>query len=226
MKRSVGSSFELVTFDSEEPPPYAILSHTWIDGQEVTYNDVVAGEGQNKTGYDKLCFCAEQAAIDSLQYFWVDSCCINTASSFELSTAVNSMFHWYQRAFKCYVYLSDVSVPEEVNDPKASRISWEQAFQRSRWFTSGWMLQELLAPANVEFFSREGKLLGSKISLEQEIHKITRIPTEALRGRKLNEYSYEERISWVAGRTTVMAYSRKVHSVHKGTSSLAPGYCI
>lgn len=77
------------------------------------------------------------------------------------------MFHWYQRAIMCYVYLSDVSVPKEVTDAEAFRISWEQAFQRSRWFTRGWTLQKLLAPASVEFFSREGKRLGSRVSLEQ-----------------------------------------------------------
>jgi hypothetical protein len=83
------------------------------------------------------------------------------------------MFCWYQRATRCYVYLTDVSVLEEVIDAEAFCISWEQAFRRSRWFIRGWTLQELLAPPSVEFFSREGKYLGSRISLEQEIYEIT-----------------------------------------------------
>jgi hypothetical protein len=205
LKRLPGDdSFDLTTFDDDTAPPYAILSHTWTAGHEVTYEDLLAGTGTNKSGYVKLRFCGERAAADGLEYFWVDTCCIDKATSVELSTAINSMFRWYQRATKCYVYLSDVSVPKEVTDAESFRISWEQAFRRSRWFTRGWTLQELLAPASVEFFSKEGKRLGSRVSLEQEIHEITGIPTEALRGRKLTQFSVEERMSWATGRTTTL----------------------
>jgi hypothetical protein len=196
--------FELATFDDNSAPSYAILSHTWTAGQEVTYEELLAGEGTNKSGYAKLRFCGERAAADGLDHFWVDTCCIDKATTVELSTAINSMFRWYQRATKCYVYLSDVSVPEEVSNAEAFRISWEHDFQHSRWFTRGWTLQELLAPTSVEFFSSEHKLLGSRVSLEQEIHEITGIPTEALRGQKLSEFSVEERMSWAAGRTTTV----------------------
>jgi hypothetical protein len=199
-----GDGFELTTLDDDHALPYAILSHTWTADQEVTYKELLEGTGTNKSGYTKLRFCGERAAADRLEYFWVDTCCINKTTSDELSTAINSMFRWYQRAARCYVYLTDVSVPEEVANPEAYRISWEQAFRHSRWFKRGWTLQELLAPASVEFFSREGKRLGSRISLEQEIHEITGIPTEALRGQKLSEFSVEERMSWSAGRTTTV----------------------
>ncbi|KAF1967810.1 HET-domain-containing protein [Bimuria novae-zelandiae CBS 107.79] len=204
LQRLQDDVFELTSFDDERPLPYAILSHTWIEGQEITYNEVVAGEGKNKKGYDKLRFCAEQAAKDGHQYFWIDACCINKADPVELSTAINSMYRWYQRAAKCYAYLSDVSVPEEVVDTQAFRIVWEEAFRRSWWFTRGWTLQELLAPPHVEFFSREGKRLGSKISLEQEIHEITRIPISALRSLSLHEFSVEVRTSWAARRRTTV----------------------
>jgi hypothetical protein len=63
-------------------------------------------------------------------------------------------------------------------------------------------LQELLAPPVVEFFSKDGKQLGSKISLEQEIHDITQIPIAALRGQNLVDFSIEERMGWAAKRTT------------------------
>jgi hypothetical protein len=205
LKRLLGDDgFDLTTFDDDTAPPYAILSHTWTVGQEVTYEELLAGTGTNKSGYAKLRFCAERAAADGLKYFWVDTCCIDKNTSVELSTAINFMFRWYQRATKCYVYLSDVSVPKEVTDAKAFRISWEQAFQRSRWFKRGWTLQELLAPASLEFFSREGKRLGSRVSLEQEIQQITGIPTVALRGQKLTQFSVEERMSWTKGRTTTL----------------------
>lgn len=200
--------FELTSFDDDQPPPYAILSHTWNEGQEITYNELLAGTGTDKSGYAKLRFCSERAAADGLDYFWVDTCCINKATSDELSMAINSMFRWYQRAEKCYVYLADVSVPDEVNSPEAYPISWERAFRCSRWFARGWTLQELLAPASVEFFTREGKRLGSRISLEREICEVTRIPTDALRGRNLDDFRIEERMSWAAGRVTTKKEDR------------------
>ncbi|KAF2831501.1 kinesin light chain 1 [Ophiobolus disseminans] len=204
LQRLKDDVFELATFDDESPSPYAILSHTWIEGQEVTYDELVAGGSKNKSGYAKLRFCAEQAAADGIQYIWVDTCCIDKSTSNELSTAINSMFRWYQRAAKCYVYLSDVSVPEEVADAHAFPLIWTEAFQRSRWFTRGWTLQELLAPPHVEFFSREGKRLGSRISLEREIHKVANIPVEVLRGQSLAERSVEERMGWAGRRMTTL----------------------
>jgi hypothetical protein len=204
LERLSSGDFKLVSFNDENPPPYAILSHTWTEDQEVTYNELVAGTGKDKTGYDKIRFCGGRVAGDSLQYFWVDTYCIDRSTSHELSTAVNSMFCWYQRASKCYIYLSDVVVPDEVADDETFRIMWAEAFRRSRWFTRGWTLQELLAPPCVEFFSEDGKRLGSRISLKQEIHEITEIVTGALRGQSLAEFSVEERMSWTAQRTMTL----------------------
>jgi hypothetical protein len=53
----------------------------------------------------------------------VDTCCINKSAHQELQTAINSMFRWYQGAAKCYAYLSDVQVPQEVSDAQAFPIS-------------------------------------------------------------------------------------------------------
>jgi hypothetical protein len=204
LQRLQDGVFKLTSINDENPPPYAILSHTWTEGQEVTHNEVVAGEGKNKTGYDKLRFCAEQAAKDGYQYFWIDTCCIDKADPVELSTAINSMYRWYQRAAKCYVYLSDISIPVEVVDAQAIPIKWTERLRRSRWFTRGWTLQELLAPPHVEFFSKEGRLLGSRLSLEQEIHQVTTIPVRVLRGQNVAEYSIKERMRWAATRTTTL----------------------
>lgn len=208
LRHKPAGGFELSNFNTDDLPPYAILSHTWAEGEEVTYDELVAGEGKNKAGYAKLRFCWERAAKDGVSYFWVDTCCIDKRNSNELSTALNSMFRWYQRATKCYVYLSDVHVPDEVIDAQAFRITWEDAFRRSRWFTRGWTLQELLAPASVEFFSANSKLLGSKITLEQEIHDITQIPIGALRKYNLREFSVDERMRWVAERRTTVKEDR------------------
>jgi Heterokaryon incompatibility protein (HET) len=199
--------FELIKFDNDDLPPYAILSHTWAE-EEVTYDELAAGDGKNKAGYAKLRFCSERATKDGVSYFWVDTCCIDKRDSTELSAALNSMFRWYQRATKCYVYLSDVHVADEVVDAQAFRITWEDAFRRGRWFSRGWTLQELLAPASVEFFSANGKQLGSKITLEREIHEITQIPIRALRKYNLREFSVDERMRWAAGRETTVKEDR------------------
>lgn len=129
LRRLTSGDLELTSFADENLPPFAILSHTWIGGQEVSYNELVAGASNDKAGYDKIHFCAAQAAADGLEYFWVDTCCINRSALFELITAINSMFKWYQRADKCYVYMTDV--------PWTDDGSWRGPFRRSRWFTRG-----------------------------------------------------------------------------------------
>lgn len=182
---------------THNPPPYAILSHTWIPGQEITYKDFITSSEKSNSGYEKIKFCGEQATKDGLQHFWVDTCCIDQSSTAELSTAINSMFRWYQDAKKCYVYLVDVSTPNS-----ADQSTWEAAFRGSKWFTRGWTLQELIAPIMVEFFSKEGKRLGDKKSLEKPIHEVTGIPIQALRGNPFTDFSIPERIKWVAQRQT------------------------
>jgi hypothetical protein len=106
------SEFSLTEdFVSSKIPEYAILSHTWgADTEEVTYRDLIDGTGKDKIGYKKIRFCGEQARRDGLQYFWVDTCCIDKSNAVELQEAINSMFRWYRNAAKCYVYLSDVSI--------------------------------------------------------------------------------------------------------------------
>ena len=114
------------------------------------------------------------------------------------------MCRWYRLASKYYVYLSDVSVPDEITNAEAFPIAWLEAFRVSRWFTRGWTLQELLAPTSVDFFCKQGKRLGSRLTLEQDIHRITRIPTSALRGQDLAGFTVEERMGWTAGRVTTV----------------------
>jgi hypothetical protein len=184
-------------------PPYAILSHTWgADDDEVTFEDLTNGTGEYKPGYEKIRFCWEQARQDDLQHFWVDTCCINKANFTELSEAINSMFRWYRNATRCYVYLSDVSSPVFDIDKEPNQRPWESDFRKSGWFKRGWMLQELLAPSSLNFFSREGKQLGDKRALEQQIHEITGIADSALRGAALSEFSIDERLLWTERRQT------------------------
>ena len=184
-------------------PEYAILSHTWgPDSEEVTYRDLVDGSGKEKTGYQKLIFCAKQAKHDGIQYFWVDTCCIDKSNHTELNEAINSMFHWYRDAARCYVYLSDVSDHKRKRRTKQSERQWEPAFRASRWFTRGWTLQELLAPGSVEFFTRDGRRLGDKSTLTQLIHEITGISVSALQGKPLSQFEVDERFLWAEKRQT------------------------
>ena len=61
--------------DDDEVPPYAILSNTWVVGEEVTFEDLTNNTGKDKLGYKKIQFCGERARQDGLEYFWVDTCC-------------------------------------------------------------------------------------------------------------------------------------------------------
>ena len=207
------SEFSLTKdFGRSKIPKYAILSHTWgADVEEVAYRDLIDGTGKNRVGYEKIRFCGEQARHDGLQYFWVDTCCIDKSNNNELAEAINSMFRWYRDAAKCYVFLSDVARADVDTTEHSHQLPWESAFRTSRWFTRGWTLQELIAPTSVEFFSENWELLGDRKSLERHICEITRIPSKALRGSPLAEFSATERMSWAETRQTTreedMAYS-------------------
>lgn len=198
-----GGEFSLVEYIGKEIPQYAILSHTWgVDHEEVSFRDLMNGTGKSKAGYQKLVFCAKQAARDGLQFFWVDTCSIDKSSSAELSEAINSMFQWYSGAYKCYVYLSDVSSHDEAQGAEPSHQTWKSYFRSSRWFTRGWTLQELIAPKTVEFFSTEGQILGTKLSLMEEICNITGLSAQVLNGNPLSHFSVSDRISWANKRET------------------------
>jgi hypothetical protein len=102
----------------------------------------------------------------------MDTCNIDTSSNAELSEAINSIFRWYHSATRCNVYLTDVPF---------GPFPYSQ-FVRSRWFSRGWTLQELLAPKSMDFFTSTGEQLGGGKSLERLIYNVTRIPIKALNG--------------------------------------------
>ena len=124
--------FSFREFRDDEIPPYAILSHTWDEGQEVTFKDLMDGTGKSKTGYNKIRFCEQQAKLDGLHHFWVGTCCINKLNRAELQKAINSMFRWYRNATRCYVYLSDVSTTKRKTSDPLAEYTWESAFWESR----------------------------------------------------------------------------------------------
>jgi hypothetical protein len=214
LQLGAGDQLTLTKYLTHDIPPYAILSHTWgSEEEEVLLQDIQGDAREDATwrqtyGYRKILFCGQQAQRDGIQYFWVDTCCIDKRSSAELSESINKMFLWYQNAQKCYVYLADVSSSSENDD--TTGIAWDAAFKDSKWFKRGWTLQELLAPRSVEFFSASGQRLGDKMSLELLIHDITGIAIVALRGHPLSQFDETERMSWLGNRQTTrdedMAY--------------------
>lgn len=167
LRRSTDGALSLTDdlFD-QDIPEYVILSHTWgAARQEVTFQDFQSKstrQRKSKAGYAKIQFCSDQAARDGYDYFWIDTCCIDKTNNVELTEAINSMFRWYREAARCYVYLSDVQVTGTENN------DWQDDFRKSKWFTRGWTLQELLAPETVEFFSSDNIRLGDKTSLGGE----------------------------------------------------------
>lgn len=182
--------------------PYAILSHTWAaKHEEVTLMDLREDRAQSKPGCKKLRFCGEQAKKDKIEHFCMDTCCIDKANFTELSEAITSMYEWYRKAEKCYVYLDDVS-SRRSNGKDETPKAWQQSFRESKWFTRGWTLQELLAPRVAEFYSQEGGFLGTKITLAEQIHEITTIPLAALYGAPLGQSSIAERMRWTEKRNT------------------------
>jgi hypothetical protein len=97
---------EFEEFISNDTPEYAILSHTWRDG-EVSYNDYIGNRHTAMRGYKKINMTCELAKRANIQFCWIDTCCIDKSSSAELTEAINSMYRWYQNAQECYAFLED-----------------------------------------------------------------------------------------------------------------------
>ena len=202
---------------------YAILSHTWDRGGEQTYQQLqkiqerYASTDWNKRAQSKtprsriwddeelspkIRDACAVARANGFAYIWIDSCCIDKASSSELSEAINSMYAWYSAAVVCYAYLGDVPTEDEL--PKN-----DSCFRNSRWFTRGWTLQELLAPRNLVFLSKEWKVLGSKLTLVGLVHSVSNINHEALlQPESLDNFSVSQRLSWASCRETARVEDR------------------
>ncbi|KAL7621711.1 hypothetical protein AAE478_009038 [Parahypoxylon ruwenzoriense] len=202
--------WKLYEFVEADAPPYAILSHTW-GAAEVSFADVRGTRSgyRRKNGWRKIMWCFSQALTDGLEYVWVDTCCINKSSSAELSEAINSMFRWYEKSQVCYAYLVDVRSDDK---PDAAN----SLFRQSRWFTRGWTLQELIAPALLIFYDVRWNVVGTRYALREVISSITGISRAVLEGsaisarRALRTASIAQKMSWAAGRSTTrpedMAY--------------------
>ncbi|KAH7393895.1 heterokaryon incompatibility protein-domain-containing protein, partial [Phaeosphaeria sp. MPI-PUGE-AT-0046c] len=202
------------SFDGEAVPPYAILSHTWGDG-EVTHQDMVAWiyerkgsrSFREKKGFLKIDLTCKQADHDGLDWVWIDTCNIDKTSSSELSEAINSMFQWYKNAAICYVYLEDISCDDLVSSEGTTRLMPE-VLRSARWFSRGWTLQELLASEKMNLFCAvpghsQWSFIGSKDSVSMYLATITGIDRAVLEEPDLlPTVSVARRMSWAARRET------------------------
>jgi hypothetical protein len=188
------NSRRLVEFMADSPS-YVILSHTWADG-EVTFQDIHKEDVADLPGYHKISKCCEQALRSGFEWIWVDTCCINKESSSELTEAINSMYNWYWQAEICFAYLADVFTDDE-------RAPFQSGFLRSNWFNRGWTLQELLAPAVVEFYDHEWTFIGTKCSLVSSLEQASKIEAKHLINREsIADATLGTRFSWASRRIT------------------------
>lgn len=194
----------LQEFIGVKTPDYAILSHTWVNGQEITFQEMVSAAGQQpegsiKSGWEKIDRTCLQAARDGLTHAWVDTCCINKTSSAELSEAINSMFHWYKRAAVCYVFLEDLTVSPSALQPMDDGL--RASIGHCRWFTRSWTLQELIAPLHIHFFNQDWEFCFTKITASAVLTRITGIDVAILEHKKdLSAVSVAQKMSWAATR--------------------------
>lgn len=196
------ATLELQEFTSDDPPKYAILSHTW-GNEEVSYADFYKPEKKSCEGYKKIQASCQLALELGHPYIWIDTCCIDKSSSAELSEAINSMFNWYARAEKCIAYLADVaSAPDSAG--------FEDELRQSRWFTRGWTLQEMLAPKRVTFYGQQWNPLGTKDHLSELVWSITRIRKDCLirGGDAAKLASVAQIMFWASSRQTTRGEDR------------------
>lgn len=192
-------TLQMKVFLGQSVPKYAILSHTWVEDEEIDFQEMTAiGSDRNhpaiqKSGYRKIYKFCEKARRHRIKYGWVDTCSIDKSSSAELSEAINSMFKWYQDAEVCYALLSDFQCNVDINS----------ALPSCRWFTRGWTLQELIAPKVLRFYDNDWNFLGTKGDLKSQIQSITNIDEDVLEDcSALSEVLICRRMSWASQRVT------------------------
>ncbi|KAK7972179.1 HET-domain-containing protein [Apiospora saccharicola] len=191
--------------EGESAPPYAALSHCW-GAEEVLYSDLQSTDKDlsQKYGFQKLVgACREAFDRHQLDWLWADTVCIDRSSSAELSESINSMYRWYRNCNICLAYLGDVCA--SVGPP-------EDVLAKSRWMQRSWTLIELIAPRNLQFFSADWSLIGTKESLISNLSRITQIDETVLEDAdSMSDFPIGKRMSWAARRSATkvedVAYS-------------------
>ncbi|KAI0753203.1 HET-domain-containing protein [Daedaleopsis nitida] len=203
--RTSTGELEYFNSPSDVKGGYAILSHVW-QRREMSFQElwnlrlpVVSSQldsNPRSRASPKIRECCKLAESHGYKWLWIDTCCIDRTSSSELSEAVNSMFAWYSQAHVCYAYLHDV--------PSVGSLTrGDSAFRRSKWFTRGWTLQELIAPRSLVFFSQDWQMLGTKASLSALLEQISGVDADVLTFRRhISDVSVARRMWWASSRQT------------------------
>lgn len=179
---------------------YAIFSHRWLDGIEMTLKDYSPERllrGEQSPALNKIRGACRATKNRDIRWIWIDNVCIDKSSQTEERESIISMFNWYRRAKLCIVHLADTqrSVWAAV-EKDGKRIP-------SEWFSRGWTLQELLAPSEMWFYDRDWQPFGSKRDLARYIADASGIEVVYLNGEKdFRKASIATRLSWQAPRRT------------------------
>jgi hypothetical protein len=207
-----------VLFDDLQPHPYdqeiqelqrrlrdlqhqvaVYMTPAW-GGVEVVSEGAHLRRAKQKKAWSKIEGCCREAAGLGLSHVWIDTCCIDKSSSSELSESINSMFAWYRDSSVCFAYLSDIGP-----------ITFGSEMTKSKWFKRGWTLQELIAPADLLFYTENWEFIASRSSLAESIAAKTGIPANILVKQhieSLAKLSVAARLSWAATRKTTRGEDR------------------
>jgi hypothetical protein len=218
--------FQISIFANRNPR-YAILSHRW-GGDEVSYQEFLWLISRNRyvggklmvlftpilvdkkkkkgAGFAKIQNFRRLANLASYDWVWIDTCCIDKSSSAELSEAINSMFLWYEQSQVCWAYLDDVHPQRGKSGSGAISAS---GITKSKWFTRGWTLQELIAPKRLDFYDADWNNLGSKSRLADVISERITIDGMVLKEPETRyQFHVATRMQWAAGRETTRIEDR------------------
>ncbi|KAK7443543.1 hypothetical protein VKT23_015716 [Stygiomarasmius scandens] len=198
-------SLKLVEFGNAEIiPSYAILSHRWVQGEEVLYAEFLQSQdgggkfSKPKEGYRKIEAACRQAREDGIRFIWIDTCCVEQGNHVDVAANITSMYGYYQNAKVCYVYLADIEKHDMFN--KEDRLG---IHQRSEWLYRGWTLQELIAPRTVVFFNKHWERIGDKYKLREKLYEVTAVPSLVLSGKQpVQNVDVLTRMSWSFSRRT------------------------
>ncbi|KAM3539974.1 hypothetical protein ARSEF1564_007087 [Beauveria bassiana] len=203
-------------------PPHAVLSHTWLESDSKGVKEVIYQDMKNSFlslkhgtlkphGWSKLTSFCDRAREDGWEWAWMDTCCIDKTSTGDTQEAINAMFRWYRDAAVCYAHLADVclgaSADPTGSSPEYDRNDLGSRLARSRWFTRGWTLQELVAPRHLRFVDCDWKHIGTRENWAREIEWTCDIGTGQLvnfEPENTRSSSLAMRLSWASRRETTV----------------------
>ncbi|KAF5500177.1 Vegetative incompatibility protein HET-E-1 [Colletotrichum siamense] len=198
-------TLRLEEFQDYSTVEYAILSHTWgVD--EVSFKDMKhISKAKKKAGFAKISKTCELALKENLKHAWVDTCCIDKSSSAELSEAINAMFLWYRASAVCFIWLEDLAPSASAigTTPPGQKLHVIANMASCKWFSRGWTLQELIAPANVKFYDASWNFRFTKENNASILATITTIDIDVLKMvKRLKDVLVAVKMSWAANRET------------------------